>query len=129
MMIADIAMLIAQVLVGAAIGEAVVEFLVSPILDIWEANGLDLGWKGIIMRTLSALFGIVIALEYALNLPGLIGMVPRHAWFGVVLTGVLLGRGSNWVHAFVEKWISKSAAKKAEAVMAIRSANAFKESR
>lgn len=46
MPVGDIAMLIAQVLLGAALGEAVVEFLVSPILDIWEANGLDLGWKG-----------------------------------------------------------------------------------
>lgn len=128
MMIQDIAILIAQILLGAAIGEAVVEFLIAPLLDIWEANGLDLGWKGVLTRTISTLFGIIIALEYWLNLPGLIGMVPRHAWFGVVLTGILLGRGANWVHSFIEKWISNAAAKKAEAVMAIRSAQAFKES-
>lgn len=127
-MIADIAMLIAQILLGAAIGESLVEFLIAPLLDIWEANGLVLGWKAIILKTISAIVGIAIALEYTLNLPGLLGMIPLHSWFGVVLTGALLGRGSNAVHSFIEKWISNAAAKKAEAVMAIRSAQAFKES-
>ena len=126
-MLQDVALLVAQILLGAAIGEAVIEFLVAPLLDLWEQRGLDAGWKGIIARALSAAFGIIIALEYSLNLPGLIGMAPRHAWFGIVLTGILLGRGANWVHAFIEKWIAGAASKKAEAVMAVRSARAFKE--
>lgn len=127
MVVQDIALLIAQVLLAAAMGESLCEFLFMPLIDILAAR-LAEEPRTLIKRGWSAAVGIVIALNYALDLFALIGMRGQWGWFGIVLTGALIGRGSNAVHAFIEKWIASAAAKKAEAVMAVRSARAFKES-
>ena len=122
----DMALVVAQIVLGAAVGEAVCEFLFMPLVD-WLAARLAEEPRTIIKRTWSAAVGIAIAINYSLDLFGLLGMAGRWGLFGVILTGALLGRGANWVHAFIEGWIAKAASRKAEAVMAVRSAMAFKE--
>jgi hypothetical protein len=116
----DIALAVAQVLLGAAIGESACEFLVAPLFD-WLVARLkfDPDLKGILLRTVSATVGVLIAVEYALNIPGLLGMQALHPWLGQALTGLVIGRGSNAVHEFLAKVGFGKVLAQARAMMAV----------
>ena len=123
--VTDIALAIAQIMLGAAIGESLCEFLIGPAWD-WLARRLKIedDPRAIIMRLFSALLGVGIALEYRLDIPALLGMGAVHGWVGQVLTGMLLGRGSNAVHEFFAKWVAQCKEEQATALLAIKAARA-----
>jgi hypothetical protein len=46
-----------------------------------------------------------------LNLPGavllaLVGLVVPIPWVGYIITGLLIGRGANFVHDFASRWLT-----------------------
>ena len=45
---------------------------------------------------LSLLLGITVAIAYKLDLPGQFNLTSKIPYFGCVLTGILLSRGSNY---------------------------------
>jgi hypothetical protein len=121
----DIALAVAQVLLGAAIGESACEFLVAPVFDWLVARlKLDADLKGILLRTVSATVGVLIAVEYSLNIPGLLGMQALHPWLGQALTGLVIGRGSNAVHEFLAKLNFAKVVAQAKALIAVSQARA-----
>ena len=121
----EIALVIAQIVLGSAIGESVCEFLVAPLFDwLVKRFKLDPDVKGILLRSVSAEVGVGIALEYSLSIPALLGMHSVHEWVGMVLTGLLLGRGSNWVHEFIKRLVMANVTAQAEATTAVAEAKA-----
>ena len=54
----------------------------------------------------SIALGIVIAVAYKLDLPARFSMNSQIPYFGCVLTGILLSRGSNYVFDLLDKFIS-----------------------
>lgn len=124
MMVQDVAMTIAQILLGSAMGESLCEFLIAPAWD-WLARRfkIDDEARQIVMRLWSALVGVLIALEYQLDIPGLLGMFPEHIWVGMVFTGLVIGRGSNATHEFLAKWVAQRQEAQAMASLASKSAH------
>lgn len=118
-----IAMTVAAIVLGAAAGESVNEFLFMPLID-WLLTKAPDAPKQIIKRAWSCAVGIVIALEYALDVFALLGMRAAQPWFGVVVTGALLGRGSNWLHEWIKGKILDNIQRQADATMAVAGARA-----
>jgi len=58
-----------------------------------------------VMRLWSGLVGIGIAWELGLDIFSLLNVQPLHEAAGWILTGLLLGRGSNWIHELIKSLI------------------------
>jgi predicted Kef-type K+ transport protein len=58
-----------------------------------------------VYRTISAARGVLLALGVAVDAMALFGMEGIFPWLGAVVTGLLLGRGTNWIHDFVSRWV------------------------
>ena len=75
----------------AVVIETLVEFLVAPVLD-----RVGRSW---LLPYAACLFGIVFSFAYRLDiLRALLGIVPVHPIIGHLVTGLALGRGSNFIH-------------------------------
>jgi hypothetical protein len=100
--IAQLLLLTGKIVACAAVGEAVNEHLIAPLMDLLKGKVDDtLRQQG--MRMWSAGVGILIALEFQLDAFEVIDLRSRNPVFSMVLTGLLIGRGSNWVHSFLKK--------------------------
>ena len=88
---------------AAFVGESINEFLVAPLVDRLRGR-LDEELRQIIMRWWSALAGVGIAFAFRLDVFLLLDAQAAHPAIGVVLTGLLLGRGSNWMHEMMKSF-------------------------
>ena len=86
----------------AAVNEAIVEFLGKPVLERVIQKPED---RCIVFHTISALGGMALALLFAVDALALLNIVSPVPHVGSVVTGLLLGRGANWIHDFVSRWI------------------------
>lgn len=84
----------------AAVGEALCEFFVAPI---WERFGLPAFW----LAYIGALVAFALVFVSGQNLLADY-LPPNLALLGRVLTALLAGRGSNWVHDFFSARRKKS---------------------
>jgi len=57
------------------------------------------------LRYSAAIVGVGLCLVYAMDLLALVGLTARAPYVGEVLTGLLIGRGANFVNDFVERWV------------------------
>jgi len=97
------------ILVLAAVGEALVEHLVKPIVDAADSSGAPpagLDWRALVLRYISAALGVGLCLLYRADLLLLLQLQPPWPWVGFVITGLLIGRGSNFVHDFATRWLT-----------------------
>ena len=79
----------------ASVSEALAEFFIAPI---WEKLGLPAFWLAYIGAAVS------FALIFVSGQNLLADYLPENLWIlGRVLTGLLAGRGSNWIHDFFSK--------------------------
>ena len=81
----------------AATVEGAVEYFVKP----WFSEESRQRFPGIkeIPKYLALLVGCILALAYELDVIGEISKIrPDPAWVGYILTGLLIGRGSNYFH-------------------------------
>jgi hypothetical protein len=106
----DILQKMFAILLAAAAGEAIIEFVFSPPVTLilrWVCRNKSAEASELIHKTafqwLSALLGIGIALNFELGFFGAFGFTGHVAYVDLALTGALIGRGSNWVHDFVKK--------------------------
>ncbi len=85
--------------------EGIVEYFVAPIFD---QNGL--AKHRIALLYIPAIFGVLCAVYYKLDLVAALAPVFNvdvpNSVFGQVLTGILVGRGSNYVHQFLSKYLT-----------------------
>lgn len=56
------------------------------------------------LRYVAALVGIVLSLAYRVDLLAMFGYHAFHPIAGMVLTGILVGRGSNYMHDLVDRY-------------------------
>jgi hypothetical protein len=91
------------ILLLAALTEGLVEYFLQPWL---KPEGEDVPtWRSMALRYSAAVVGIGLCLAYAVDILNLIGLAGRIPFVGEVLTGLLIGRGSNYVNDFIERWI------------------------
>jgi len=53
----------------------------------------------------AAAIGILLCLAYRADLSQLAGLTCPWPWIGPVVTGILAGRGANFVHDFASRWL------------------------
>ncbi len=55
------------------------------------------------LRYISALLGILVCVAYKVDLLSLLGAVSPYAFVGEVFTGLIVGRGSNYLNDFMNR--------------------------
>lgn len=86
--------MLAELLILAAVTESV-----SELVKDFAKNGLTIG------RITAVVFGQVIAWGTSLNLLEGIGITGADwlVYIGIALTGLVIGRGGNYVHDFMDR--------------------------
>jgi hypothetical protein len=95
----------------ATLTEALTEYLVKPWLKL--ADGPDpqpMDYKtqaalDLLTRYAAAGLGVLLCLAYNADLLQLAGLACPWPWIGPVITGILAGRGANFVHDFASRWL------------------------
>ena len=92
---------IALALALAFLTESMVEYLFGQIID--QVNLDKLRW---LLTSVAAAVGVGLAFYYQLDLLALIGdSAPSSV--GFLLSGLVIGRGANYLHDFASKYILK----------------------
>ena len=97
--------LVVLVVLAAAMGEGVIEFIPVPILDWLKVT--DKGVRTVILNLLSALLGVGIACNFHLGLFTFLGAAGDIEIVDQIITGVLIGRGSNYIHGLIKRFVLK----------------------
>jgi len=89
--------------VGVAAGILALAFVVESMVEYF------VGFLGESKKYVAAVLGVGIALAFKVNLLlDIFGLGKGNQvafWAGVVLSGLIIGRGSNWLHDFYTKFI------------------------
>jgi hypothetical protein len=102
---------ITGILVLATLAEALVEYLFSTIIKAGQANDMEpepagaLDGRDLALRYTAAFVGVCLCIIYQADLFQAFGLFPPWPWVGWVITGLLIGRGSNFVHDFASTWL------------------------
>ena len=83
-------------------GEAAIEFLVSPLLDIVKVQ--DRAARTFTFNCLSAVLGVLLALGYNVSIAAVFHAEVINPDVDAALTGLLIGRGFNWLHRFFKQF-------------------------
>ena len=103
---------ITGILVLATIAEALVEHLFAPLVDLRDANTMEpqpgalLDWRALILRYISVFIGVLLCIVYRVDLLTTFDLSSPWPWFGYAITGILIGRGSNFIHDFAGRWLA-----------------------
>jgi hypothetical protein len=99
------------ILILATLAESLVEYLVRPLVKPWgdgepppDARYLEIRTMG--LRYVAALVGVILCALYRADLLAIVGLSSPWAWTGQILTGLIIGRGANFVHDFASRWLS-----------------------
>ena len=108
------------ILVLATIAEAIVEHIFAPIVDARDpaaeqptpddmepelARVLD--WPALALRYVSVLIGVALCILYQIDLLAHFDLVSPWPFVGWIITGLLIGRGSNFIHDFATRWLTR----------------------
>jgi hypothetical protein len=112
------------ILILATVVEALVEYFLRPLFKPWvegtppvasltAEEGQDPPKKtddrvtdrDLALRYTAALVGVVLCCVYAVDLLAVAGLVSPMPLVGYVVTGLLIGRGANFVHDFAARWM------------------------
>ena len=97
---------ITGILILATLCEALVEHLVAPIVDGRGAEDPQREqWRVLGLRYISAGLGMILCVLYQADLLALLGLATPWPFVGWLLTGLVIGRGANWVHDFAGRWL------------------------
>lgn len=110
----DILAALTGILVLAGLSEALVEYLISPIVKAREEDkepippgSAGLNWRDLVLRYTAAGVGVTLCVVYRADILVFFDLVSPWPWIGYVVTGILIGRGSNFVHDFASRWLTK----------------------
>lgn len=67
-----------------------------------------LNWRALTLRYTSLVLSVLLTITYRADLLLLLNLTPPWPWVGWVITGLLIGRGSNFVHDFVSRWMEQA---------------------
>lgn len=114
----ELVQLIGLIVLAAAVGEGIIEFIPVPLLNLilpksgWqepEIHDRNSMLRTCILNTLSAILGVGIALNFNLGVFGLLGATGQIRVLDSILTGILIGRGSNYAHGFIKRFVMEKA--------------------
>ena len=97
---------LAGILFLATLVEALVEYLVRPAVkpaSLDQADAVD--WRGLVLRYAAAALGVALCLAYQADILALVGLESQLPYVGQIVTGVVVGRGANFVNDFVGRWL------------------------
>lgn len=92
------------IVLAAAAGEGIIEFIPVPIIDLF-LPAEEKRVRTVILNLLSALLGVGLAINFELSVFSLLGAQGNQALVDAIVTGVLIGRGSNFIHGFIKNFI------------------------
>jgi hypothetical protein len=55
------------------------------------------------IRYVSLIFGVVVAIAYRVDIPALAGLASPYPFVGAIVSGLIIGRGSNYVNDILTK--------------------------
>jgi hypothetical protein len=105
--------------------EALVEYLARPWVQraaapspaLAKGQGGEVpkpeaGDKPLVLRYTAVVLGVLLAIAYQADLLALVGLVsPVSPYVGYVVTGLVIGRGSNFLHDLADRWLVPGAGK------------------
>ena len=101
------------ILILATLVEALVEYLVKPlfgppvvppeesIAELPDPVG------DLLIRYSAAAIGVLLCVAYRADLLVLANLHAPLPWIGFIITGLLIGRGANFVHDFTSRWFAR----------------------
>ena len=114
----------AGILILATLVEGLVEYLVKPIFlpkdqaEPCSAAGseedtplvpLKPATRVLLLRLISAGLGMLLCVAYRADLLALAGLTTNAPLVGSIITGIVVGRGANYLHDLVSQWAKKPA--------------------
>lgn len=103
----DAILVLAGIFLLSALAEGLVEYLIAPWIKP-EGRQFEPSVelvRTMILRYSAAAVGVALSIAYKADLLGLVGLQSGWAGISYVLTGLLIGRGSNYLHDFVGQWV------------------------
>ena len=126
---------IVTILVLAVVVEAIIEYFVAPAIRpplpqpvdvdavveagiVAESNAAAAGhvyqlsitdgpdWRGLALRYSAAVVGVLLCIVYACDLLAIAGLTAPYPVVGQVVTGLLIGRGANYINDFADRWLA-----------------------
>jgi hypothetical protein len=107
---------VTAILILATLVESLVEYLIRPLVKPWiegrpPAARLvgepdPITWRDMLLRYVAAVVGILLCWIYNADLLAMVGLVSPWPWVGNVVTGLIIGRGANFVHDFASRWLA-----------------------
>jgi hypothetical protein len=97
-----------SILILAAIVEAIVEYFIAPMVKPETENikvPLQTDWRGMALRYSAAGIGVLLCILYDCDLLVVIGLTTPIPYVGAIVTGLLIGRGANYINDFVDRWL------------------------
>jgi hypothetical protein len=93
------------ILLLAWLTEAIVEYAARPWLK--PAGRTAPGEKPLTLRYAAMGLGVLLAVAYQADLLALVGLIsPISPYVGYVVTGLVIGRGSNFLHDLADRWLA-----------------------
>ena len=100
---------LAGIFVLAFLAETLTEYFARPFLRAETLPGSNHeplhvvpAWS---LRYIAALVGVTLAIAYRADVLALFGLVAWSPWIGYVVTGLIIGRGANYLNDIVDRWL------------------------
>jgi hypothetical protein len=102
------------IVILATLAESLIEYLIRPLVKPWVEGDAPTDRSkelaGLALRYFAAALGVVLSVLYKADLLALVGLDSPIPIVGYILTGLIIGRGSNFVHDFASRWLSPTGA-------------------
>ena len=105
--------ILSGILILATLVEALVEYLIKPLFGppVWplpegQAATADDPIGDLLIRYSAATIGVLLCIAYRADLLVLANLHAPLPWIGYLITGILIGRGANFVHDFTSTWFA-----------------------
>jgi hypothetical protein len=105
----------ALILMLSALVEGLIEYFIGLLLEPLnqgdgnrEVFAQKLDVYQLLMRYSAAAISVALCFAYSVDLMGQVGL-HGPAFVGYIATGLLIGRGSNYVHDFISRWLTPPA--------------------
>ncbi len=85
--------------------EGLVKYLFDVVTGVEDgglANG-KLEWLKPYTHFFALFIGVVFAVAYRIDIPAMFGLVTEHAFVSYIISGIAIGRGSNYLNDIISK--------------------------
>ncbi|MCY6371844.1 hypothetical protein [Clostridium ganghwense] len=93
--------ILVKLIFAATLVDVLVEFVKVVFDGYFKTKNIK--YKNIVLRSISIIVGIALSIVYQLDFPAMWGLNSRITVVGEIITGLLISRGSNFIHDIVKK--------------------------